>query len=100
MAESVDAVDLKSADRKVVGVQVSLPPLHYRSVFERLSSNDLTLNRFYLLKTYSKANLAESRRRVNREHIYPNYLSAQIKKTGIIPCLLSCRIQEKTRVKK
>ena len=27
MAESVDAVDLKSADRKVVGVQVSLPPL-------------------------------------------------------------------------
>ncbi|MFM2312470.1 MAG: hypothetical protein RLZZ04_1746 [Cyanobacteriota bacterium] len=26
MAESVDAVDLKSADRKVVGVQVSLPP--------------------------------------------------------------------------
>lgn len=28
MAESVDAVDLKSADRKVVGVQVSLPPLH------------------------------------------------------------------------
>jgi hypothetical protein len=28
MAESVDAVDLKSADRKVVGVQVSLPPSH------------------------------------------------------------------------
>ena len=27
MAESVDAVDLKSAGRKVVGVQVSLPPL-------------------------------------------------------------------------
>ena len=26
MAESVDAVDLKSAGRKVVGVQVSLPP--------------------------------------------------------------------------
>jgi hypothetical protein len=32
MAESVDAVDLKSADRKVVGVQVSLPPPHCRSV--------------------------------------------------------------------
>lgn len=36
MAESVDAVDLKSADRKVVGVQVSLPPLHNRSVLARL----------------------------------------------------------------
>ena len=31
MAESVDAVDLKSAGRKVVGVQVSLPPLKFTS---------------------------------------------------------------------
>lgn len=34
MAESVDAVDLKSADRKVVGVQVSLPPYNFFSVLE------------------------------------------------------------------
>jgi hypothetical protein len=46
MAESVDAVDLKSADRKVVGVQVSLPPLPLARQSVRLSSNDLTLNRF------------------------------------------------------
>jgi hypothetical protein len=59
MAESVDAVDLKSADRKVVGVQVSLPPFRFRSIPERLSSNDLTLNRFLLLKTCSKVTIAE-----------------------------------------
>jgi hypothetical protein len=39
----------------------------------------------YSLNIRSKANLAESKKREKREHTYPNYLSAQIKKTGIIP---------------
>jgi hypothetical protein len=47
MAESVDAVDLKSADRKVVGVQFSLPPPHYRSVLEIISSNDMPSTDFF-----------------------------------------------------
>jgi hypothetical protein len=55
MAESVDAVDLKSADRKVVGVQVSLPPLSASLRTLRFSSNDFILHRFILLK--SKYNL-------------------------------------------
>lgn len=58
MAESVDAVDLKSADRKVVGVQVSLPPPHYRSVFIRLSSQRPYDQQISLLKTCSKLNIA------------------------------------------
>jgi hypothetical protein len=46
MAESVDAVDLKSADRKVVGVQVSLPPL-YALAFSLLLLRDFTAHLLY-----------------------------------------------------
>jgi hypothetical protein len=72
MAESVDAVDLKSADRKVVGVQVSLPPLTLAPQSLRLSSNNLTLNRFYLLKICSLRRITQARAGVNQVHTYPN----------------------------
>jgi hypothetical protein len=53
MAESVDAVDLKSASRKRVGVQVSLPPFCSMPHKTLLSLSLSYAKQTLLLKTYS-----------------------------------------------
>jgi hypothetical protein len=62
--------------REIVRVRVSLRPCLKALYDISLSRFLATYESYALLKTYSKANLAESKKREKRVHTYPNYLSA------------------------
>jgi hypothetical protein len=85
----------------VVGVQVSLPPCLSALYRLRLSSTRPLWSTAFLLKTYSKVNIAVGKNKKQGVHKYPNLLTAfysQTEKKGhYTPKLLFLQITFSSR---